>query len=73
MAGSHQKGAVLVEVYHGDCDVVADLNLWSHLAINVLSTLGAVNPAAIISGWNIGDDGSASDKILALILVANLP
>jgi hypothetical protein len=35
--------------------------------------MGAVNPAAIISGWTVGYDGSASDRILASILIANLP
>ena len=36
---SHKQGSGLVEVYRGSCEVVADIDLWSHLAINVLSTL----------------------------------
>lgn len=37
--GRHKQGSGLVEVYNGSCEVVADIDLWSHLAINVLSTL----------------------------------
>lgn len=36
---SHGKGSGLVEVYNGDCEVVRDLDLWSHLLINAISTL----------------------------------
>ena len=34
---------------------------------------GEIDPAAIITGWSVGVDGSASTKILASILIANLP
>ena len=37
--GSHKQESGLVEVYNGSCEKVAVLDLWSHLAINVLSTL----------------------------------
>ncbi len=34
---------------------------------------GEIDPAAIISGWSVGVNGSASAKVLASILIANLP
>jgi hypothetical protein len=34
---------------------------------------GKVTPAAIISGWSIGKEGSATSMILSSILIANLP
>lgn len=40
---SSRKGlnsvGVLVELFRGDCDTAASLNTWSHLAINIVSTL----------------------------------
>ena len=40
---SSRKGlnsvGVLVELFRGDCDTAARLNTWSHLAINIVSTL----------------------------------
>ncbi|ETN42231.1 uncharacterized protein HMPREF1541_04172 [Cyphellophora europaea CBS 101466] len=37
--GTKQPGGALVEVYHGSCGTVAKVDVWVHLAINVLSTL----------------------------------
>ena len=37
--GSLGKGAGLIEVYKGSCDKVQQLDIWTHLAINALSTL----------------------------------
>ncbi|OCT55026.1 hypothetical protein CLCR_02775 [Cladophialophora carrionii] len=34
---------------------------------------GKVTPAAVISGWDVGKNGSAADKILGSIIIANLP
>jgi hypothetical protein len=37
--GVHGHGAGLVELYNGSCSEVEKIDLWVHLAINVLSTL----------------------------------
>ena len=37
--GSLGKGAGLIEVYKGSCDKVQQLDIWTHLGINALSTL----------------------------------
>ena len=37
--GSLGQGAGLVEVYRGSCEKVQQLDIWTHLAINALSTL----------------------------------
>ena len=35
--------------------------------------IGSVSPAAIVTGWAIGGEGSPSSKIIASILIANTP
>lgn len=40
-----RSGALLVELFQGDCKKVANMNTWVHLAINALST-------ALLSGSN---------------------
>jgi hypothetical protein len=35
----HKQGSNLVELYRGSCETVKQIDLWSHLAINALSTL----------------------------------
>jgi hypothetical protein len=37
--GEHKQGSNLVELYRGSCETVKQIDLWSHLAINALSTL----------------------------------
>ncbi|EXJ62826.1 hypothetical protein A1O7_03266 [Cladophialophora yegresii CBS 114405] len=37
--GAHGQGGSLVELYNGDCGKVQTMDIWVHLAINVLSTL----------------------------------
>jgi hypothetical protein len=37
--GSRNQGAGLVEIFKGDCARVQELDIWTHLAINALSTL----------------------------------
>ncbi len=34
-----RSGALLVELFQGDCKKVANMNTWAHLAINALSTV----------------------------------
>lgn len=34
-----RSGALLVELFQGDCKKVAKMNTWAHLAINTLSTV----------------------------------
>ncbi|EXJ85156.1 hypothetical protein A1O3_05831 [Capronia epimyces CBS 606.96] len=34
---------------------------------------GKVTPWAIVTGWNVGEQGSATNRIMSSILVANLP
>lgn len=37
--GSQGKGAALIEVFNGSCSKVQRMDIWTHLAINALSTL----------------------------------
>jgi hypothetical protein len=37
--GSQGKGAALIEVFSGSCSKVQHMDIWTHLAINALSTL----------------------------------